>query len=329
MKRPEQREHLIALLLQDDLRYTAEEAASLGGVDLARAQRLWRALGFSDPVDDRAFGDADVAAIRSVQAGIDFGVLDEDMTVRLTRALGQTMAKLADWEVSTLIEQLERDVAAGRAGSRLERAAWIAQNAAPAFEELMVHVWRRHLAAAAARLEAIGANDEELLSTQLTVGFADLSRFTSLSNTLTDDQLAGLVERFEERCSEVVTAAGGRVIKMLGDAVLYVSPEPEAGVRTALDLVAQVGSRDDLPAIRVGLATGSVLSRLGDVFGPPVNLAARLSHVARSNRVLVDEVTAESLGPEFDRRALPPRPLRGFGHVSPITVTHRRSFRVR
>jgi adenylate cyclase len=84
-----------------------------------------------------------------------------------------------------------------------------------------------------------------------------------------------------------------------------------------------------MPDIRVGLATGSAISRLGDVFGPPVNLAARLSHVARSNRVLVDEATAATLGDEFDTRTLPPRPLRGFGNVSPITVTERRGFRSR
>jgi len=82
--------------------------------------------------------------------------------------------------------------------------------------------------------------------------------------------------------------------------------------------------------VRVGLATGSVISRLGDVFGPPVNLAARLSHVARSNRVLVDDETAGHLtDDEFEMRALPPRPLRGFGNVSPITISRRRAFRPR
>ncbi|EFQ83771.1 adenylate/guanylate cyclase catalytic domain protein [Aeromicrobium marinum DSM 15272] len=329
MNRSELREELVALLLQDELRYTTAQVAERGGVGPEQAQRLWRALGFPDPGETVAFGDADVRAIRSVQAGIEQGVLEDDTTVRLTRALGQTMAKLADWEVSTLIDQLERDVGAGRAGSRLERATWLAQHAAPVFEELMLHVWRRHLAAAAARLEALGAADEELLSMQMTVGFADLSRFTSLSNSLDDNDLAALVERFEERCADLITAQGGRVIKTLGDAILYVSPDPCGATRTALDLVAQVGSRDDLPAIRVGLATGSVISRLGDVFGPPVNLAARLSHVARSNRVLVDDDTAATLGQEFEQRALPPRPLRGFGNVSPITVSQRRGFRTR
>ncbi|MFI5426228.1 adenylate/guanylate cyclase domain-containing protein [Aeromicrobium sp. UC242_57] len=193
----------------------------------------------------------------------------------------------------------------------------------------MVYAWRRHLAAAAARIEALGAADEELLSTQMTVGFADLSRFTSLSNDLDDSGLAALVENFETRCADIVTAHGGRVIKTLGDAVLFVTDDPLEGTRTAIDLVKQIAMRTELPNVCVGLATGSVVSRLGDVYGPPVNLAARLSHVARSNRVLVDDATAAALSGEFDTRALPPRPLRGFGNVSPITVTERRGFRSR
>lgn len=178
-------------------------------------------------------------------------------------------------------------------------------------------------------MEALGAADRELLSTVLTVGFADLSRFTSLSNELDDSTLGTLVENFETRCTDIVTAHGGRVIKTLGDAVLFVTLDPQQGTRTALDLVGQIASRDDMPDIRVGMATGSAISRLGDVFGPPVNLAARLSHVARSNRVLIDAATAATLGDEFDTRTLPPRPLRGFGNVSPITVSERRGFRSR
>jgi adenylate cyclase len=179
-------------------------------------------------------------------------------------------------------------------------------------------------------MEALGSSDEELLSSQLTVGFADLSRFTSLSNGLDDSALGHLVEDFESRCTDIVTARGGRIVKTLGDAVLFVADAPDAGTRIGLELVGQIARRPDIPDVKVGLASGSVLNRLGDVFGPPVNLAARLTHVARSNRVLVDERTAAHLdGDEFETRTLPPRPLRGFGNVSPVTVSRRRGFRAR
>jgi adenylate cyclase len=329
MSRSDLRERLVRLILGGELNLTSAEVADKGGLSIEDGQRLWRALGFADTADSVAYGDADVDAIATVAAAIDGDVLDEQTVFRMTRALGTTMSRLADWQVTTLIEQIERDVQAGRAETRLDAAVELAQTAAPSLEHLMIYAWRRHLAAATARMEALGAADEELLSTVMTVGFADLSRFTSLSNGLDDDTLGALVENFEIRASDIVTAHGGRVIKTLGDAVLFVCDDPAEGTRTALDMVKQIALRSELPNICVGLATGSVVSRLGDVYGPPVNLAARLSHVARSNRVLVDSATAAAITDEFDTRTLPPRPLRGFGNISPITVSERRGFRSR
>ncbi|MRJ74999.1 adenylate/guanylate cyclase domain-containing protein [Aeromicrobium sp. SMF47] len=329
MNRSDLREKLVRLILGGELTLTSAEAADKGGLSVEDGQRLWRALGFADTGDSIAYGDADVDAIAAVASTIHDQVMDEQTVFRMTRALGTTMSRLADWQVTTLIEQIERDVQEGKAPTRLDAAVQLAKSAGPGFEHLMVYAWRRHLEAATARMEALGAADEELLSTVMTVGFADLSRFTSLSNGLDDNSLGALVENFETRCSDIVTAHGGRVIKTLGDAVLFVSDDPAEATRTALDLVKQIALRSELPNICVGLATGSVVSRLGDVFGPPVNLAARLSHVARSNRVLVDDATAAAITEEFDTRALPPRPLRGFGNVSPITVTERRGFRSR
>jgi adenylate cyclase len=329
MGRSEMRDTLTSLILGGELTYTSAEVAELGGLELEDGQRLWRALGFPATDDSIAYGEQDVEAIAAVSGALAEGLMDRATIFRMTRALGTTMARLADWQISTLVEQVERDVKQGKAGTRLEAAIELARSAAPSFEHLMIYAWHRHLAAAAARIEALGAADEELLTTTMTVGFADLSRFTSLSNGLDDNSLGALVENFETRCADIVTAHGGRVIKTLGDAVLFVTDDPKQGTRTALDLVKQIALRAELPDICVGLATGSVISRLGDVYGPPVNLAARLSHVARSRRVLVDDATAAGLGDEFDTRSLPPRPLRGFGNVSPITVSERRGFRSR
>lgn len=327
--RAQLRDTLARLILGHELSLTSAEVAEKGGLDHAKGLRLWRALGFPETGDSPAYGDPDVAALAAVATALDGDMLDESTVLRMTRGLGATMARLADWQVSALIDQIEHDVEDGKSSTRLQAAAELARVAAPGFEHLMVYAWRRHLAAAAARVEALGAADAELLSTTMTVGFADLSRFTSLSNALDDDSLGALVENFEARCADVITAHNGRVIKTLGDAVLFVTEDPRQGTRTALDLVRQIAVRTELPNICVGLATGSVINRLGDVYGPPVNLAARLSHVARSNRVLVDDATAAALGDEFDTRTLPPRPLRGFGNLSPITVSERRGFRAR
>ena len=307
--RDELRDKLARLILGAEPNLTTEEVTEQGGLSLERGVRLWRALGFPDPGDDPTYGESDIEAISIVAAALDRELLDEETVFRMTRALGQTMSRLADWQVATLVEQVETHVVEGKAQSRLEAAVALAQQAEPGFERLMIYAWRRHLAAAAARMEALGAADAELLSTTMTVGFADMSRFSALSNELDDVSLGALVENFENRCTDVVTGHGGRVIKALGDATLFVNADARSATDTALDLIDSVGSQEEMPAIRVGLATGSALSRLGDVFGPPVNLAARLSHVARSNRVIVDHATAEALDPvSYTHLTLPTTP---------------------
>lgn len=324
------REELARLILGATGGLDITQVAEKGGLDREKVERLWRAIGFPDAGDAPAYGDSDVAVASAVASALDAGLLREETVVRLGRALGHTMSRLADWQVAIVVDQIGSDVADGRAPSRLVSAVELARQASPGFEQVMLYAWRRHLAAAAARVEALGAVDAELLSTPMSVGFADLSRFTAMTNSMDESELGDLVENFETRVTDIITAGDGRVIKALGDAVLFVNTDTRAAVDTALEVVAKISARDDLPNVRVGMATGSVLSRLGDVFGPPVNLAARLSNVARSHRVLVDQRTADSLSAEdFDMRPLPPRVLRGFGEVSPITVSRRRAFRVR
>ena len=144
---------------------------------------------------------------------------------------------------------------------------------------------------------------------------------SSLSVPADRDRLGDLVEIFESRCADVVASRRGRVIKTLGDSVLFVSEDPSRAMEIALGIVDVIGRDSRLPDVRVGLATGSVIMQLGDVFGPPVNLAARLTGVARRNRVITDRRTAELLPPaQFESRPLPARPLRGFGVVEPVAV---------
>jgi adenylate cyclase len=244
------------------------------------------------------------------------------MAVNLTRAVGQTMARLADWEVATLVHRVqELEAGEDATGSRVTAALQMVEALNVPFEELLVYVWRRHLAAAVSRVEALGANEEDLHTTQVTVGFADIVSFTALTNRLENDRIGDLVEIFESRCADVVAGQNGRIIKSIGDAVLFVNEDPIRAYDTAEGIIAVIGRDPRMPDVRVGLSTGSVVMRLGDVFGPPVNLAARLTAVARRNRVIVDQATAERLPEDqFETRSLPVRPVRGFGLVEPVAV---------
>lgn len=303
--------------------FNAQQVSAETGVTVEEAQRLWRALGFPEHgLETTAFNHADVEAVTTLLAAVSSGLIDFDMAVNLTRALGQTMARLADWEVGTLIHRVEELETGDEAtGSRMGSAMRVVGEFSTPFEELMIYAWRRHLAAAVARIEALGANEEDLHTVQLTVGFADIVSFTALSNEISEDRIGDLVEVFESRCADVVASQRGRVIKSIGDSVLFVNNDPIRAYDTAEGIIQVIGRDSRMPDVRVGLATGSVVMRLGDVFGPPVNLAARLTAVARRNRVIIDETTARRLPEDqFETRRLPARPVRGFGDIEPLAV---------
>lgn len=300
-------------------RYTASEVAERTGVSLDQARKLWRALGFPEAGEEAFYTEDDLKALSTLTDILATGVIDFDLAVNLTRGVGQTMARLSDWEVSAMVHHLESQ---GRFGDRpglMEVASTVTGEFNKRFEGLLTYAWRRHMSAALVRLEASEA--EDLGTTQVTVGFADIVSFTALSNTLTQAKIGDLVELFESRCADVVAVQQGRVIKSLGDSVLFVNEDPIRAYDTAEGIINVIGRDPRMPDVRLGLATGSVVTRLGDVFGPPVNMAARLTAVARRNRIIIDETTAAVLPPDqFETRRLPARPVRGFGIVEPVAV---------
>lgn len=319
------REELERAILGDLPGLTSTDVAHAAGVTIEEARRLWRALGFPDAGEQPAFTEADLAALSTLVSTVEAGAIDFDTAVRMTRAVGQTMARLADWQVATLAARVEQLEAGPEAtGSRIGSALRLTEQVGIPFERLLIYSWRRHLAASVARIEALGAAEEDLHTSEVTVGFADLVSFTALSNEIEESKLGDVVEIFESRCADVVAGRHGRLIKTLGDSVLFVSEDPVQALDIAFDIVGVIGDDKRMPDVRLGLATGSVVMRMGDVFGPPVNMAARLTTVARRNRVIVDQVTAGRLPDgDFETRTLPARPIRGFGLVEPVAARRR------
>jgi adenylate cyclase len=321
--RPLTREDLERAILRESPIFTAAEVSGGDDEALEESRRLWRALGFPEyPGEEVAFTKGDAGALATLRTAVASGVIDFDTALNLTRAVGQTMARLADWEVATLLPRLDQRMGSGENGdSRLAAAIAMVEQVNGPFEALLVYAWRRHLAAAVSRVEALGSADEDLKTTEVTVGFADIVQFTALSNEIGEERVGDLVEVFESRCSDVVAAHRGRIIKSLGDSVLFIVDDAVRGLDIAEGIIQVIGRDARMPDVRVGLASGSVVMRLGDVFGPPVNMAARLTAVARRNRVIVDEATAGLLpDDQFETRRLPARPVRGFGLVEPIAV---------
>lgn len=316
------RDQLLQGILGTAPEFTADEIAGQADVDRDLTRRLWRALGFPEYGEGEiAFTDADAAALRLLQKTIDSGLIDFDTALNLTRAAGTTMARLADWEVATLAPPMTGE---GSGENRLGITVELLDRMSEPFEELLLYAWRRHLAAAVARIETVDPDNELVKTTEITVGFADIVAFTALSNEIGEERIGDLVEVFETRCHDVVSTNHGRVIKSLGDSVLFICDEPIRALDIAHGIITVIGRDNRMPDVRVGLASGGVAMRMGDVFGPPVNLAARLTAVARRNRVIIDEATAAMLPSEdYDIRRLPARPLRGFGLIEPIAVRPR------
>jgi adenylate cyclase len=301
-------------LLGGERRWTRQQVAERAGVPYEHANALWRALGFADVGEDVvAFTDRDVWALQTVDRLGAEGWLDEAAQIAMTRALGQSLARLAEWQLAATGSMIDSDATEVQA---LERATELV----PVVEDLIGYVWRRHLAAVAGRLLAAGS--EDLAATSMTVGFADLVGFTSLTREIDESGLAALVESFESRASDVIAEAGGRVVKTVGDEVMFVADDPGAGADIGLRLSEEVGGEADLPELRVGLACGPVVSRMGDVYGEPANVAARLTSLARPGSVLVDRHLADALGDD-DRwrlRRVAPRPVRGYSMLAPYRL---------
>jgi adenylate cyclase len=301
--------------------YTASELARTVGVTEDIARRFFRALGFPDAGDEIRYTEGDRAALSGLADAVRNTDLDFDTAVRLVRAVGQNVARMSDWQVAALASRAEQ--LHGVHGSRRAAAEQLEEESEQALQAILVHSWRRHLDAALTRLDMDTAVGEQDQTSRVTVGFADLVNFSALSNELDSNRLGELVEIFEARCGDVVAANEGRMIKTIGDSVLFVADQPDAAMDVAAGLIEVIGKDARLPDVRIGLATGLVVTRLGDVFGPPVNLAARLTAVARRNRVLADEETVAGLRrPGYEIRRLTARPLRGFGLVEPVAVRH-------
>ncbi len=200
-----------------------------------------------------------------------------------------------------------------------EEAADLLLDVADSLEQLVVYSWRRHLAVTVSQLAAKASETSDDREHVRAVGFADMVGFTRVVSRLSERELGHLVERFESIASDTIAAYGGRLVKTVGDGVLFSARDPLDACGIALTLIERLSADPDLPDLRVGLAMGPVLERLGDLYGTPVNLAARLTEVARPGTIVADERVSARLSSVDSEcvavRSLWPRTVRGFGTI--------------
>jgi adenylate cyclase len=321
----EQHERLALLALDRQLipgqpRFTFAEAAQKAGFDVDVARRLWRALGFPDPPEDaRRFSELDVDALVTLQHRFANSLIPDDPShaalVQYVRVIGGSLAKIAEVQSDQVVNAIRS--ARGR-GLSDEEVAVMVPDAIDweRVSRLTDYGLRLQLRAALWRKLAV-QDTSDSGSELLSVGFVDLVGYTALSQELEPEELGALVTRFEELAYDTVAQNGGRVVKTIGDEVMFVASEAGAAARIALRLTQSSAVDELLPDARAGLDFGSVLAQEGDYYGPVVNLASRLVEIARPGSVLASSAVHDALEDHssFGWNKLRGRRIRDIGRV--------------
>jgi class 3 adenylate cyclase len=302
---------------------TLAEVATGLGVDEAAVRRAWRAYGLTlrEPTARVASPD-DLEALRTHFAFVAF--FGEDAGTALARVVASAMARVGE-ALSTTVRSSDNsmlDIAETGSEPVTARAFAQAAQLVPHAGRLIDAIFRHHLESARSLFEQAAELDPHR-QISLAVGFVDLCDYTALSGRLESPELAHLLTRFEEIATEVAGEAGARVVKFLGDAAMFVAPDPTTLMNSVVGLMTHPEAAASGLSARGGLAYGRVIAQDGDFFGPPVNLASRLVSAAEPNTLLLAPAMAERLGPEW-----PLEPTDGFqlrGIEGPVSASVLRS----
>ncbi|HEY2772293.1 MAG TPA: adenylate cyclase regulatory domain-containing protein [Solirubrobacteraceae bacterium] len=296
-------------------RYTARDIEEKTGVPAALQLRVRHLVGLpAAGPDDPVFSDEDVEAATSLKAFLDAG-FSEQALGQMTVVLGEMMARLAATTAGNFAEtflkpgEREDEIAA--------RFTTLTEQLTPTLTPVLVATFKSHLHEAVRRSVLSRA---ELEAGQIQFGqevgvcFADLVGFTNLSVELEVEQLGSVITRLGELSADVAVDPV-RLVKMIGDAAMFVSPEPPQLVDAALSLV-EAAEQAELPAMRAGIAYGPAVIRSGDFYGKAVNLASRVTGVARPGSVLCTEEVRDASADEFDWSFAGKHRLKGVGSES-------------
>jgi adenylate cyclase len=309
------------LVIRPGERFTLVEAARRAGLTPEQVQRVWQASGFR-PADDEtpSLTEDDVETFKAFRFAAE--MFGWPATVQFTRVIGSSLARIAEGAVSLFSVNVEAGLAEQAAGElALAKANLEATNVLSGLRAVLDILFRDHVEAAITRLRVTRVEGQPYGTARVAVGFVDLVGFTPLSLTMPTPELAAIVEDFEGRAADVVVSHGGRVVKLIGDEVMFVSIDSAGACAIALDLVDEFRSSARV-APRGGVAYGIVITRGGDYYGPVVNLAARIADLAVPSEVLVSAEVAE-FDVSFHFEPAGRRLLKGFSEPVPLFAASR------
>jgi len=314
------KEDRLALLLVDRVlggTHTALEIEEDTGLPAAMMIRIRRLHGLPEvDVEDRVFSDADIEAARSTKLFLDAG-FDEKRINEITRVLGEGMSRLSATITAAFVETfLKKGDSEAEVGLRF---ASLAEQLTPATAPILLAGFQAHLRESVKRgmLGRAQLESGDVAAAQdLTVCFADLVGFTHLGAQIDVSELGTVAGRLAELAASV-TDVPVRLIKTIGDAAMFVSPDPEPLVEVALELVAAF-EQEELPSLRAGVAVGPAVVRAGDYYGHSVNLASRVTGIARPGSVLCTQEVRDAAPDAFDWSAAGRHRLKGVGGPTPL-----------
>ncbi|MFZ0040616.1 MAG: adenylate cyclase regulatory domain-containing protein [Solirubrobacteraceae bacterium] len=306
-------EDRLALLLVDRVlggTHSAREIEDETGLPAKTMIQVRRLHGLPEVApDDQVFSDEDIEAARSVKLFLDAG-FDEERIAEITRVLGEGMARLSATISAAFAETFlhkgdgEEEVAL--------RFATLAEQLTPATVPILVAGFKAHLRESVQRA-VLGRAQLETGATaraqDLAVCFADLVGFTRLGGQVEVSELGSVAGRMA-RLAASVSEPPVRLIKTIGDAALFVSPEVGPMVQVALEFVDAVEA-EGLPSLRAGIAYGPAVERAGDYYGHSVNLASRVTGIARPGSVLCTEEVRDAAADDFEWSAAGRHKLKG------------------
>jgi adenylate cyclase len=284
-------------VLGDDGTYvSAREVCESTGVELELLQRLQGAIGLpriEDP-DAAVLPRADAEAAARAKFFLNLGI-DDDETVAIMRVLMEGLAHAAaimrEAALKTLLRPGASEIELAEASEELARRAM--PEIGPMMEDFL-RLQIRHSFEMEAVTAAERAEGKLPGARQVTVAFADVAGFTKMGEVLPPEELEHVASRLAEIAHDVAVAPV-RFVKAIGDAVMLISPDPAPLLEAVLHL-ADATSANDLPRLRIGVASGCAVTRAGDWFGSPVNVASRVTGAARPGTALVAESTRDAVG---------------------------------
>jgi adenylate cyclase len=214
------------------------------------------------------------------------------------------------------LDDRDPDLLAALSDVGVVRRDWVEDHSSGPISAPPVEVVQRMVERAAERrpslLTSLGLSAVQLLSRptagsrapeqgrteRLAVMFTDLEGFTRYTARQGDDAASSLLVEHHRVVGPLIRSRGGRIVKRLGDGLLITYPGAEAALLAGLELVD--AERSPL-RLRAGLHLGDVLTVADDVIGHVVNVAARVTEMARGGEVLVTHEVREAVGGDFDR----------------------------